>query len=107
MAYVYLLADFNEDNVYKIGVTRGSIERRIKKLQTGNANEIIITRYYETEIPFFIEKWLHLKFSKEKIRNEWFMLSDEQVFDFTNMCKEIEEMYNSLNDNPFFQKNKK
>ena len=37
--YVYLLGDFEKEGAYKIGVTRGTIERRIKKLQTGN-NEL-------------------------------------------------------------------
>lgn len=106
MAFVYLLCDYSRENTYKIGVTRGSIERRIKKLQTGNSGEIILCRYYKTEIPFFIEKWLHIKFLKEKVRNEWFELTDEQVLDFENKCIEIENMYRIMEDNPFFKTKK-
>lgn len=105
--YVYLLADGLKENIYKIGVTRGSIENRIKKLQTGNAGEIYICRYYQTDIPFFIEKHLHLQFFSKKIKNEWFLLTAEDVLDFSNKCNKIEEMYNSLQDNYFFAKNKK
>ena len=43
--YVYLLGDFDKEGAYKIGVTRGTIERRIKKLQTGNSGEIYIVDY--------------------------------------------------------------
>lgn len=102
MSCVYLLSDFSDDNVYKIGVTRGNPEKRIKKLQTGNAGEIILLQKYETEIPFYIEKWMHFKLGSKKINNEWFKLSDEDVFNFKNMCKEIEEMYNTMKDNVFF-----
>ena len=45
--YVYLLADGLNDGIYKIGVTTGSIENRIKKLQTGNAGEIYICRKHK------------------------------------------------------------
>lgn len=101
--FVYLLGDWLKEGYYKIGVTRGSIERRIKKLQTGNAGEIYMCRYYETEIPFFIEKWLHFKLFGEKIKNEWFELTEQQVFDFQKECKKIEEIYKEMEKNPFFK----
>lgn len=105
--YVYLLADSLKDNVYKIGVTRGSIEKRIKKLQTGNAGEIYICRYYQTDIPFFIEKRLHSQFLSKKMKNEWFSLTTDDVLDFSSRCAEIEKMYEALQDNYFFNKNYK
>ena len=104
--YVYLLADNLKDNTYKIGVTRGSIERRIKKLQTGNAGELYICRYFHTKCPFFIEKHLHLHFFSKKIKNEWFLLTTEDVLDFTNKCEEIEKIYDAMQDNYFFNKKK-
>ena len=107
MGYVYLLANFGEDSTYKIGVTRGDINKRIKKLQTGSSGEIVLISKYETKIPFFIEKWLHFKFCKNKIRNEWFKLSDEEVLTFKDRCKEIETMYNDMSTNCFFTKNQK
>lgn len=68
--YVYLLGDWEKDGVYKIGVTRGTIERRIKKLQTGNSGEIYIVDYFQTEHPFFIERWMHIKYNSKKVMNE-------------------------------------
>lgn len=104
--YVYLLADSLKDDVYKIGVTRGSIENRIKKLQTGNAGEIYMCRYYQTDIPFFVEKHLHSQFLSKKLKNEWFSLTAEDVLDFSNKCAEIEKIYDALKNNYFFNKNK-
>ena len=83
--YVYLLGDFGKEFMFKIGVTRGTIERRIKKLQTGNSSELYIVDYFQTEHPFFIEKWMHIKYSNKKILNEWFELTME---DMKNSYKE-------------------
>lgn len=105
--YVYLIADNLKENMYKIGVTRGSIEKRIKKLQTGNAGELYICRFYKTKCPFFVEKHLHLQFNSKKVKNEWFLLSTDDVLDFNKRCVDIEEMYNTLQDNYFFNKNNK
>lgn len=101
--YVYLLADIDREKTYKIGVTRGDINKRIKKLQTGNSGEIYVVKYFKTKIPFFIEKHLHFKYFKENIRNEWFKLDDEEVFKFTKHCEDIEEIYNIMKDNEFFK----
>ena len=105
--YVYLLGDWTRDNVYKIGVTRGSIENRIKKLQTGNSGEIYIVTSYKTEHPFLMEKNLHLKFCGNRIKNEWFELSPEEVDNFKSYCEVLEEAHKSLKDNPFMEWNKK
>ena len=47
MGSVYLLGDSEKEGIFKIGVTRGDIQKRIKKLQTGNAGEIYLVSYYE------------------------------------------------------------
>ena len=46
IGFIYLLGDWNKEGVYKIGVTTGKIENRIKKLQTGNSGEIYIVDYF-------------------------------------------------------------
>lgn len=102
--YVYLLCDLDREKTYKIGVTRGKIENRIKKLQTGNAGEIHLVNYHKSEAPFFVEKHLHLFYNNNNIRNEWFSLTDEQAMDFKSNCLKIEDMYDALKDNPFFKK---
>ena len=104
MAFVYLLGDCGQDNCFKIGMTRGKIEKRIKQLQTGNGEEIYLVNYYETEYPFYIERSLHLKFFPEKKRNEWFTLEVEDIVKFKEYCREFENTAIVLKDNPFAKK---
>lgn len=104
MGYVYLLGDCGKEKRYKIGVTRGSIENRMKKLQTGNSGEIYLINKYKTEHPFIMEKMLHTRFGVNKVLNEWFELSDEDVIKFQEHCKDVENIIESLKDNYYFRK---
>lgn len=104
MAFVYLLCDSGQENTYKIGVTRGKIEKRIKQLQTGNSEEITLLKYHETKYPFFLEKSLHSKFKNQQKNNEWFDLEFDDVLNFNEHCLAIENIAKSLEDNPFAQK---
>ena len=91
--YVYLLGDFAKEGMFKIGVTRGTIERRIKKLQTGNSGEIYIVDYFQTEYPFFIEKWMNIKYGGKNVLNEWFELTVEDIKNFKKDCQKFENLY--------------
>lgn len=102
--YVYLINDWERDGVFKIGVTRGNIERRMKKLQTGNPDDLVLCRWHETEHPFFVEKILHQKYNNFKVRDEWFELSNDEALKFPETCNEIEDMILAMKDNPFFPK---
>lgn len=101
---IYLLD--GGDGSFKIGVTRGSVDNRVKKLQTGNPNEIIPIKYYHANnYLFLIEKRLHMLFSDKQLLNEWYKLSDEDVDEFIPLCEKIENQFASLKDNPFFKYN--
>lgn len=104
--FVYIFSDTLNEGVFKIGVTKGSLEKRIKKLQTGNPGEIFVCNSYQTDIPFFIEKHLHFRYDYKREHGEWFRLTDEEVLNFKKTCKEIEEMRESMKDNYFFKKMK-
>jgi hypothetical protein len=104
MGSVYLLGDWEKEDTYKIGVTRGSVEKRIKKLQTGNGGEIYLVSSYETEKPFFMEKMLHTKYANNRLEGEWFKLDSEDVIHFRDICKEMEGIIEALKDNPFVSK---
>ncbi len=106
MATVYLLGNGADDGTFKIGVTRGNIEKRIKKLQTGNAEAIYVVMSYETDIPFLIEKNLHQRFNDKRMEGEWFKLDSDDIVHFKEICKEIEGMFASLQDsnNPYVTK---
>ena len=96
--YVYLLCD---GEYFKIGMTKHEIKQRISKLQTGNANEIWVHSYYKTNYPKKIEKMMHARHASSKIKNEWFDLSTNEVYNFKNECKQCEEILKALQDNPF------
>jgi hypothetical protein len=98
MGFVYLLCDGEK---FKIGMTRGKIEKRVAELQTGNPNKIWIHSYYETEYPSKIEKMLHGRHVASNVKNEWFDLSVSEVCNFKNECKKCEELLKILQDNPF------
>lgn len=104
MGTVYLIGDRDKEDTYKIGSTRGSIEKRIKSLQTGNSGEIYEICHFETKHPFMMENFLHRKYFSSKLLNEWFLLSKDDVDDFYETCKKIEEQIEALKDNHFFEK---
>lgn len=102
--WVYLICDVSNDT-YKIGVTRSDVEKRLKKLQTGNSTELILTNKFWCEYPFRLESMLHTKFKLKKELNEWYRLEPEEVEHFTFYCTEIDRTIHNLLDNPFFSKN--
>lgn len=104
MAFVYLLGDSGQDNTFKIGMTRGNINKRIKQLQTGNGEEIYLVNFYETDYPFFLERSLHLKYYPKQKKNEWFTLDCEDIIHFKEHCKMFEDNARSLENNPFAKK---
>lgn len=99
--YVYLLCDASSE-LFKIGVTRGSIENRIRKLQTGNGNEIFVCQSFKTDHPFKMEKMLHSKYYSKRQLNEWFALDEEDVRSFIGNCEKFQHNMDVLKDNPFF-----
>ena len=101
MGCVYLLGEFGKDNIYKIGVTRGDVDKRIKKLQTGNSGAIYVVKTFETDHPFMLEKMLHLNFAGKKVMNEWYELSTEDVLNFKETCRKFQKSIDSLKHNTF------
>ena len=105
MGIVYLLCEWPEEK-YKIGTTKRDVSKRISELQTGNSNEIIEINRFESDIYKKIEAWLHRKYSNVKTVSggqEWFMLEDEDVINFTKTCEEVEGTIKYMMEhNPFF-----
>ena len=105
--YVYLIVegDHNGDEKYKIGVTKNDPDKRLKKLKTGNSNQLEVLKLYRSSNYKKVEKLLHRKFKNQKTLsdNEFFYLNDDQVFGFIKSCEEAESIIVSLKDNPFFK----
>lgn len=99
VGFVYLLGDLEKEGIYKIGVTTGKIENRIKKLQTGNSGEIYIVDYFKSKNPFFVEKWMHKQFLSNRLNGEWFNLQLDNVKTFKSTCEKFEKLYETINKN--------
>ena len=70
---------------YKIGITN-DIEDRLAQLSTGNPFDLEIIVAFEFENASFIEKSLHQKFSEQKVKNEWFSLSEKDIQEIKDYC---------------------
>ena len=103
MGYVYLIGDKDRFGYYKIGATRGNVNRRLKALQTGNSGELYVEKIHETEHPFVVENILHNRLMHKQAINEWYDLDLDNVTKFTKNCDEIEEIIETMNDIPFFK----
>jgi hypothetical protein len=108
IGYLYLLIEVNEkgEEHHKIGISKNNPEIRAKKLQTGNSNKIDVLRIYESKNYKSIEKWLHSKFYNKRTlsENEWFKLSDEDVINFLDTCKKMDDTIEMLiRENSFYK----
>lgn len=86
---------FNEidTNKYKIGVSV-NIEKRLKQLNTGNANKLQCIYSLETSIPFALERNIHQLLKEYNIENsEWFIFEKEQL---STIIDKINKSNNSL-----------
>ena len=98
--YVYLVVEWDriEENLVpcKIGVTQGSIENRIKKLQTGNSSNLHTFTYFKSDHVFKLEKMLHRHYHKYNTSGEWFNFPDDIVMRFKSTCEENENLIKFL-----------
>jgi predicted GIY-YIG superfamily endonuclease len=95
--FVYLIR-LSENSTYKIGVTK-NITKRIKELQTGNAEQIYLIDKYESDNAFKIEKALHNFFQHKKKLNEWFDFTIEDEIKFKELCITIDNNLKYLENN--------
>ena len=95
--FVYLLC---AGDVFKIGVTEQTIEKRIRDLQTGNPEEIWCRDYLEVPRKYLyrLEKMMHLKHHVSKVKNEWYELPIEAIASFRTNCKKSLEILESLDE---------
>jgi hypothetical protein len=82
MQYIYLLSS---SGFFKIGVAN-DVSSRIASLQTGNPHPIKLISCYGFQNAEFVERALHQKYSNERLRGEWFNLSDKHIDEFEVLC---------------------
>lgn len=103
MRYVYLINKEGTEE-YKIGVGVKP-EKRIKTLQTGNSETLVVVNKFKSEFSTKIETNLHKKYFGSHKRGEWFYLTNKEANDFLKLCENYERAFKVLaSENIFFQK---
>jgi hypothetical protein len=101
--FVYLIKESGDDFMYKIGVTTAkNVNTRLKKLQTGNGNKLILLKSFKSNKPFKLEKMLHNYYKNNREEGEWFLLGENEINEFESLCNKYQIIIDSLKDNPFF-----
>jgi hypothetical protein len=102
MGTVYLLNAYGTDN-YKIGITKRDINKRIKQLQTGCPDEIVLIKKFDCEHYRKVEGWLHRLHAAKRVEGEWFVLEDSDIHLFESDCKKYNDIVQLLTeDNTFY-----
>lgn len=109
MKYVYLI-NIEETNIYKIGFTKQSPEKRVKNLQTGNPYKMVLVDSYKSQIAPGIENVMHSYFKHKKnnpddgmnLLGEWFLLDKQDIETFQNTCQTIENNLKAVGNSTLF-----
>lgn len=64
---------------YKLGITTGTVDKRIRQLQTGNPYRIVALHTFEVEGAEIVEQNLHRVYAPNRRILEWFELSDDEL----------------------------
>jgi hypothetical protein len=95
---VYLISsEINNEILYKIGVTKNDVNKRIKQLKTGNPATLSIVNIFESKWAFKIESNLHKRY--KNISGEWFSLNDDEVNNFLKVCEMVHNNFELLSSN--------
>lgn len=102
MLKIIYLARQEDSDLYKIGITKKTPEKRLKELQTGNAAPLLLIEQFQTKHNFKMETALHAEFASKRMEGEWFVLSEDDVKKFISLCEEKEAAMDFLKKNNFF-----
>jgi predicted GIY-YIG superfamily endonuclease len=99
IVYIYLIKS-SINNYYKIGIAK-DINKRMKTLQTGNAEELILINNYKTtsNVVSKLEFSLHNYYNLKHIKGEWFGLDDKDLEEFSYICEKNERNLIYLQEN--------
>jgi hypothetical protein len=81
---VYLIHDASRD-LHKIGVSTDPV-RRLRQLQTGNAQQLALVACFATGRAHRVENSLHVYHRTSAVLGEWFNLPAGAVADFLKRC---------------------
>ena len=87
---IYLISD---GEFTKIGATTYSVGKRLNELQTGNAKHLRLLGHYEVRNKISTESFLHKAYETNKVRGEWFNLSEQSIFDILSNRKDVQNKF--------------
>lgn len=96
MQYLYLL---ESAGFFKIGVAN-DVASRIAQLSTGNPNPIKLVMCFSFENAQPVEKALHQKYGRQRVRGEWFMWNAGDTTDFENICRALGGLFAGVDQFP-------
>ena len=101
MGVIYLLTNNNDQ--YKIGITKYNAKKRIKNLQTGNGDIIDVVAEFESKYNNKIEGALHKRYGTKRLKGEWFVLEKKDIQNFISECQSLHNTFEFLEQsgNPF------
>lgn len=70
---------------FKIGVTKGLAEHRLKYFQTYYPFELNVVHVINCDNAYRLEWSLHQKYNIKRVRGEWFDLSDQDIIEIKNI----------------------
>lgn len=94
---IYLISsELNNDTLYKIGITRRDVTKRLKQLKTGNPATLSVVKTFESKWASKIESNLHSSYQTKNINGEWFKLEPNDVEGFEKRCQIIHNNFELL-----------
>jgi predicted GIY-YIG superfamily endonuclease len=98
---VYIIS-IKGSGLFKIGLTK-NIEKRLKQLQTGNPFEYFLVEFFRSSKYKELERTLHKKYRKKKFKNEWCLLTSDELLEacqfsreFIGRPYEMKELFNNV-----------
>lgn len=92
--FIYLVKQTDAD-LYKIGVS-SEPEKRLKSLQTANGALLELINKVSVDFGYKVEKAIHNHFRSKKTMGEWFILTEEDVSNFSTLCEAKENIFKLL-----------
>ncbi len=81
---------------YKLGITTGTVAKRIRQLQTGNPYKIVALHTFEIEGAEIVEQNLHRVYAPHRRILEWFELSDDELAAVLQAAEDLKDDIEAL-----------
>lgn len=84
--------DGQHSSYVKIGLVK-SVERnseaRLLDHQTGNPRDLILHHVIRTPSPYWVERGLHQRLGRKRVRGEWFILAENELIESISLAEQL------------------